>query len=87
MESVTISCKKESNWEKTKAKYRRKDRADRMKNRRAAEKAGTVKKGDGKQIDHKKPLKQGGSNSKSNLRVVSAKTNLRKEARRKQRGN
>lgn len=58
-----------------------------MKNRRAAEKAGTVKKGDGKQIDHKKPLKQGGSNSKSNLRVVSAKTNLQKEARRKQRGH
>lgn len=28
-------------------------------------------------VDHKKPLSKGGSNSKSNLRVVKAKTNLR----------
>lgn len=36
---------------------------------------GKVKKGDGKDVDHKKPLSQGGSTSKSNLRVVSASKN------------
>lgn len=49
------------------------------------EKEGKVRKGDGKQVDHKKPLSQGGSNSRSNLRVVSDKTNLTKEANRKKR--
>ena len=37
--------------------------------------AGKVKKGDGKHVDHKTPLDAGGSNAKSNRRVVSAKTN------------
>jgi 5-methylcytosine-specific restriction endonuclease McrA len=45
-----------------------------------------LKVGDSRQVDHKKPLVQGGSNSRSNLRVVSAKTNLTKEALRKKRG-
>lgn len=48
------------------------------------EKSGQVHKGDGKQVDHKKELVRGGSNSTSNLRVVTAKTNLEKEAKRKQ---
>lgn len=51
------------------------DRAARNKARSQAEKAGKVHKGDGKEIDHKKPLAKGGSNSKSNLRVVSRHTN------------
>jgi hypothetical protein len=42
--------------------------------------------GDSRQVDHKKPLSSGGTNSKKNLRVVSAKTNLKKEALRKKRG-
>jgi hypothetical protein len=33
-------------------------------------KEGLVKKGDGKDVDHKKPLRSGGGNSRSNLRVV-----------------
>jgi hypothetical protein len=33
-------------------------------------KEGLVKKGDGKDVDHKKPLRAGGSNSRSNLRVI-----------------
>lgn len=54
---------------------RKKFRAERNQARRAAEKAGIVHKGDGKDIDHKVPLSKGGSNSKSNQRVVSAHTN------------
>ena len=38
-------------------------------------KAGKVRKGDGKDVDHKKPLSKGGSNKKSNLRVTSKKKN------------
>tara|TARA_R110000822_G_scaffold115520_4_gene247332 strand:- start:3618 stop:3758 length:141 start_codon:yes stop_codon:yes gene_type:complete len=41
-------------------------------------KLGLVKKGDGKHVDHIKPLSKGGSNGRMNLRVVKAKTNLRK---------
>ena len=46
--------------------------------------AGKVHKGDGKQVDHKVELVRGGSNTTDNLRVVSARTNLEKEAHRKQ---
>jgi len=53
----------------------KKQRAARNKARREAEKEGTVKKGDGKEVDHKVPLSKGGSNAKSNRRVVSRKTN------------
>jgi len=44
-------------------------------NRRHALAAGTVHKGDGKEIDHKVPLSKGGAPSGSNLRVVSAASN------------
>lgn len=43
--------------------------------RREMEKAGAVRKGDGKDVDHKTPLSKGGSNSKDNLRVVDESTN------------
>lgn len=33
-------------------------------------KEGLVKKGDGKDVDHKKPLRSGGGNSRSNLRAI-----------------
>ena len=39
------------------------------------EKAGLVKKGDGKDVDHKKPLRAGGSNAESNLRVLPKSVN------------
>jgi len=39
------------------------------------EKKGLVHKGDGKDVDHKKPLRSGGSNHPSNLRVISASKN------------
>ena len=51
------------------------------KNRAARNRARTklgLKKGDGKEADHKRPLSKGGSNSKKNLRVVSMRVNRRK---------
>lgn len=52
-----------------------------IKNRSARNKArrkAGLKKGDGKEVDHKTPLKKGGSTSKSNTRVVSRKVNRKK---------
>ena len=43
--------------------------------RRKLEKEGVVKKGDGKDVDHKRPISKGGSNARSNLRAVSAAKN------------
>lgn len=43
--------------------------------RREAERKGLVHKGDGKEVDHKRPLDAGGTNADSNLRVVDASTN------------
>ena len=37
--------------------------------------AGKVKPGDGKDVDHKNPLRSGGGNDDSNLRVRSVKSN------------
>jgi hypothetical protein len=51
------------------------NRAERVKARRMMEKTGAVHKGDGKDVDHKKPLKSGGTTTKSNLRVRSVKAN------------
>ena len=59
----------------------KKQRAQRNKARRAAVQAGKVTKGDGKEIDHKRPLSKGGSNGPRNLRVVSRKVNRRKSNR------
>lgn len=36
---------------------------------------GRTHKGDGKDLDHKTPLSKGGSNAKSNTRVISASSN------------
>lgn len=52
-----------------------KKRAERVKARRMLEKTGAVTKGDGKDVDHKKPLRSGGTTTKSNLRVRSMKAN------------
>lgn len=54
------------------------NRAARNHARLEATKAGSVKKGDGKEVDHIKPLSKGGSNSASNTRVVSRSVNRRK---------
>ena len=75
--------KKELNWEKTKKPNRVKDRAKRNSARAEMAKVHGKDALKGKHVDHKKELTKGGSNSKSNLRVVKASTNLRKEAKRK----
>lgn len=53
----------------------RKARSERSVTRVQSNKAGTTHKGDGKDIDHIKPLSKGGTNTKGNERVVSASTN------------
>lgn len=50
-----------------------KERAKRNKARRELMREGKVSKGDGKVVDHKKPLTKGGGTGRSNLRVQSAK--------------
>jgi hypothetical protein len=50
-------------------------RAQRVKARRIMEKTGAAQKGDGKDVDHIKPLKAGGTSAKSNLRMRSVKAN------------
>jgi hypothetical protein len=52
-----------------------KKRGQRVKARRMLEKEGAVTKGDNKDVDHKKPLRSGGSTTRSNLRVRSVKAN------------
>ena len=52
-----------------------KNRMARNKARAQLMKEGKVSKGDGKDVDHVKPLSKGGSSSKSNLRVKSASAN------------
>lgn len=48
----------------------------RLRARRKAEKLGLVRKGDGKDLDHIKPLSKGGSGlARSNLRVLSKSQN------------
>lgn len=51
------------------------ERSMRNKARAKMEAAGKVSKGDGKDVDHKKPLDKGGTNAKSNLRVVDRSEN------------
>ena len=53
----------------------KKDRAKRNGARRIMEAEGKVSKGDGKDVDHKKPLSKGGSVKRTNLRVTSKSAN------------
>ncbi len=46
--------------------------------RNKARKILKLKKGDDKEVDHKKPLSKGGGNSKGNLRVTTMKSNRKK---------
>jgi len=53
----------------------KKKRAERNQARAIMEKEGLVHKGDGKDVDHKKPLSKGGATTRSNLKVKSATAN------------
>jgi hypothetical protein len=52
-----------------------KNRAKRNAARAELMKEGRVSKGDGKDVDHTKPLSKGGTGAKSNLKVKSASNN------------
>ncbi len=52
-----------------------KKRVEQNKARRIMEKAGKVRKGDGKDVDHKTPLSKGGKTTRSNLRVTTQSAN------------
>lgn len=71
--------KKERAWEKANGDTRGKDRSS----RNAARKKAGLKVGDPRHVDHKDSNPR--NNSKSNLKPVSAKANLKKEAKAKQR--
>lgn len=53
----------------------KKRRAARNKARRIMAKEGKVRKGDGKDVAHKKSLKSGGTSARKNLKVSSRKAN------------
>ena len=52
-----------------------KDRSERTTLRREANAKGITSKGDGKDLDHKKPLSKGGANTLSNTRVTTQSAN------------
>ena len=62
-----------------------KNRAERNAARATMEKEGRVHKGDGMDVDHKRPIVKGGSNDRSNLRVKTDNAN-RSYARTKRAG-
>ena len=77
---MPVKKKAKRNYKKEYANYhskpeQKKNRAKRNKARADAIKDGRARKGDGKDVDHKKPLRSGGSNSKKNTRVVSKSSN------------
>jgi len=65
------------------SKAQRHNRSERVTARRELAKEGLVSKGDQKDVDHKRPLSKGGSNSRSNLRAISAHANRSKGNRSK----
>ncbi len=77
-----MARKKKRDYKKEYREYHSKpaQRKNRSKRNQARRKMG-LKVGDKREVDHKRPLSKGGSNRKSNLRVVSRKTNRRKAAK------
>ena len=70
----------ERNYKREYATYhskpeQKKNRAKRNNARRKLEREGSVSKGDGKDVDHSKALRSGGSNTRKNLRVRSKSAN------------
>lgn len=67
--------KAELQWEKENKPERVRHRAQRNAARSLLQKEGKVKKGDGKDVDHKVSISMGGDNKRSNLRVRSSSAN------------
>lgn len=70
---------KARNYKKEYRNFHSKPKA--RKNRAAANRARRklkLKVGDPREVDHKKPMTKGGSNGRSNLRIVSRSTNRKK---------
>lgn len=67
------------------SKKAKRDRASRNKARRQAEREGRVRKGDGKEVDHVDSNPR--NNAKSNLSVVSRRTNRAKKENSRRRGS
>jgi len=70
-----VAKERPTQYAKDKTPAEKKKRAARNKARNAAIKKGTARKGDGKDIGHKKPLSKGGSTKLSNTKVQSRKSN------------
>jgi len=74
--------KKKRNYRKEYDTYHKKPAQRKNNNaRHRARYAMKLKPGDPREVDHKKPLSKGGSNKRSNLRLVSRKTNRCKGAK------
>ena len=74
--------KKKRNYRKEYDTYHKKPSQRKNNNaRHRARYALGLKVGDGKEVDHKKPLSKFGSNKRKKLRVVSKSTNRKKGAR------
>lgn len=74
LEAMARNYKKEyENYQGTPEQIKK--RSMRNKARRKMMKAGKVRKGDGKDVDHKNPISKGGGNALSNLRVQTDNAN------------
>jgi|TARA_R110000737_G_scaffold221632_1_gene237045 5-methylcytosine-specific restriction endonuclease McrA len=74
--------KKKRNYDKEYQTYHKKPEQRKNNNaRHRARYAMKLKPGDPREVDHKNPLSKGGSNKRSNLRLVSRRTNRRKAAK------
>ena len=77
--SMRTRRKKKRNYKKEYREYHGKpEQIDNRSKRNSARRKMNLKKGDGKEVDHKRPLSKGGGNVKSNLRVVSRSKNRKK---------
>ncbi len=74
--------KKKRNYREEYDSYHKKPEQRKNNNaRHRARYAMKLKPGDPREVDHKKPLSKGGSNKRSNLRLVSRRTNRKKASK------
>jgi len=85
MKNGQRSYDRELLWEKEEKPQRVKERSKRNAARALMMEEGRAYKGDGRDVDHKKPLSKGGGNGRGNLRVVAASKN--RSVKRKQDGS